>query len=90
MPKRFRRAIQALLVSAIVLVELVPAFSDAPVVVAVVLSREAAPYRQALRGFVAGAERLQQDYSTALPHHSLHFVEPVIQPLLRALRHPNR
>jgi putative ABC transport system substrate-binding protein len=51
MPKRFRRAIQALLVSAIVLVELVPAFSDAPVVVAVVLSREAAPYRQALRGF---------------------------------------
>ena len=51
MPKRFRHAIQALLVSAIVLVELVPAFSDAPVVVAVVLSREAAPYRQALRGF---------------------------------------
>ena len=51
MPKRFRHAIQALLVSAIVLVELVPAFSDAPLVVAVVLSREAAPYRQALRGF---------------------------------------
>src|SRR5262245_59736669 len=51
MSKRFRHVIQALLVSAVVLVELVPAFSDSPLVVAVVLSREAAPYRQALEGF---------------------------------------
>ncbi|MGH9866916.1 MAG: ABC transporter substrate-binding protein [Candidatus Polarisedimenticolia bacterium] len=51
MSKRFRHVIQALLVSAVVLVELVPAFSDAPLVIAVVLSREAAPYRRALEGF---------------------------------------
>jgi putative ABC transport system substrate-binding protein len=42
---------QAMVLCVIVLTELVPAFSDAPITVAVVLSREAAPYRQAVRGF---------------------------------------
>ncbi|HKY33979.1 MAG TPA: ABC transporter substrate-binding protein [Candidatus Polarisedimenticolia bacterium] len=46
-----RRAIQAALICLIVLTEMLPAFSDAPVTIAVVLSRDAAPYRQALRGF---------------------------------------
>lgn len=51
MTARVRLAAQALVVCAIVLTELVPAFSDSPLSIAVVLSREAAPYRQALRGF---------------------------------------
>jgi len=42
---------QAVVLCAIVLIELVPAFSDAPLTIAVVMSREAAPYRQAVRGF---------------------------------------
>jgi putative tryptophan/tyrosine transport system substrate-binding protein len=46
-----RRMAQAVLVCAIFLTELVPAFSHSPLTIAVVLSRDAAPYRQALRGF---------------------------------------
>lgn len=51
MSARFRRMAQALLICVVVVTELVPAFSNAPLTVAVVLSRDAAPYRQALRGF---------------------------------------
>jgi putative ABC transport system substrate-binding protein len=51
MSHRLRSATQAMVLCVIVLTELVPAFSDAPITVAVVLSREAAPYRQAVRGF---------------------------------------
>src|SRR5262245_50097901 len=51
MNARFRRMAQAILVCVILVVELVPAFSNAPLTVVVVLSRDAAPYRQALRGF---------------------------------------
>jgi putative ABC transport system substrate-binding protein len=42
---------QALVVCVVLVTELVPAFSHAPLTIAVVLSRDAAPYRQALRGF---------------------------------------
>ena len=51
MNARFRRMAQALLVCVILVTELVPAFSNAPLNIVVVLSRDAAPYRQALRGF---------------------------------------
>lgn len=51
MSHRLRSAMQAMVLCVIVLIELVPAFSDSPISVAVVLSREAAPYRQAVRGF---------------------------------------
>jgi len=51
MTARCRRMAQAVLVCVILITELVPAFSNAPLTIAVVLSREAAPYRQALRGF---------------------------------------
>ncbi|HEY3176554.1 MAG TPA: ABC transporter substrate-binding protein [Candidatus Polarisedimenticolia bacterium] len=51
MTARFRRMAQALVVCVVLVTELVPAFSHAPLTIAVVLSRDAAPYRQALRGF---------------------------------------
>lgn len=69
MNARFRRIAQALLVCAILITELVPAFSNAPLSVVVVLSRDAAPYRQALRGFeevLKGSHRAYkiQEFST--------------------------
>ena len=51
MNARLRRMAQAVLVCVILVTELVPAFSNAPLTIVVVLSRDAAPYRQALRGF---------------------------------------
>jgi putative ABC transport system substrate-binding protein len=51
MGRQLRRLAQVLAVSTIVLTELLPAFSDAPLVISVVLSRDVAPYRQALKGF---------------------------------------
>ena len=51
MNARFRRMAQTILICVVFLTELVPAFSNAPLTVVVVLSRDAAPYRQALRGF---------------------------------------
>ncbi len=46
-----RRGAQAALLCLVLLTELLPAFSDAPLSVAVVLSRDVAPYRQGLKGF---------------------------------------
>lgn len=51
MTARCRRVAQAMLVCIVLVTELVPAFSNSPLTIAVVLSREAAPYRQALKGF---------------------------------------
>lgn len=51
MTARCRRMAQGVLVCVILITELVPAFSNSPLTIAVVLSREAAPYRQAVRGF---------------------------------------
>ncbi|HET6373156.1 MAG TPA: ABC transporter substrate-binding protein [Candidatus Polarisedimenticolia bacterium] len=51
MSARLRRGAQAVILCAVVLTELLPAFSDSPMTIAVVLSRDVAPYRQALRGF---------------------------------------
>src|SRR5881296_1571578 len=51
MTVRCRRMAQAVLVCVVLVTELVPAFSNSPLTIAVILSREAAPYRQALRGF---------------------------------------
>ena len=51
MGRQLRRLAQVLAVSTIVLTELLPAFSDGPLIVSVVLSRDVAPYRQALKGF---------------------------------------
>src|SRR5262245_53354702 len=69
MTARPRRVAQTLLVCVIMVTELVPAFSNAPLNIAVVLSREAAPYRQALRGFeevlrTSGRPYKLQEYST--------------------------
>jgi len=51
MTARCRRMAQAVLVCVIMVTELIPAFSNSPLNIAVVLSREAAPYRHALKGF---------------------------------------
>src|SRR5262249_46848003 len=51
MTVRSRRMAQVVLVCVVLITELVPAFSNAPLTIAVVLSREAPPYRQALKGF---------------------------------------
>ena len=53
---RMRYLLQAMLVCVVVVTELVPAFSLGPTTVAVVLSRDIAPYREALRGFQAALE----------------------------------
>ena len=62
MNTRLRRMAQALLVCVILVTELVPAFSNAPLTVVVVLSRDAAPYRQALRGFEEVLKGSQRSY----------------------------
>ena len=69
MNARLRRMAQAVLVCVILVTELVPAFSNAPLTIVVVLSRDAAPYRQALRGFeevLKGSHRAYkiQEFST--------------------------
>jgi len=52
MKGRLRRLFQTVVLCAVVLIELVPAaFSNSPYRIAIVLSRDAAPYRQALEGF---------------------------------------
>ncbi len=51
MMSRWRRMAQAVLVCVVLVTELVPAFSHSPVTVVAVLSRDVAPYREALRGF---------------------------------------
>jgi putative ABC transport system substrate-binding protein len=51
MSARLKRGIQAVLVCVVLLTELLPAFSDAPLTIVVVLSRDITPYRQALKGF---------------------------------------
>ncbi len=49
-----------MLLCVVLVTELVPAFSDGPITVAVVLSRDIAPYRDALRGFRTELERSRQ------------------------------
>jgi len=58
--KRPRGLLRTLLLSVVVVTELVPAFSHGPATIAVVLSRDIAPYREALRGFEAGLQGNQR------------------------------
>jgi len=51
MISRWRRMAQAVLVCVVMVTELVPAFSHTPVAIVAILSRDVAPYREALRGF---------------------------------------
>jgi len=59
---RKRHLLQALLVCIVVVTELVPAFSLGPVTIAVVLSRDIAPYREALKGFELGIHNASRQY----------------------------
>lgn len=59
---RIRRVLQALLVCVVVVTELVPAFSLGPTTIAVVMSRDIAPYREALRGFELGISGAKQQF----------------------------
>jgi len=49
--KRTRRLLQTLVLCVVVVTELLPAFSNGPATIAVVFSRDIAPYREALSGF---------------------------------------
>ncbi len=51
MSRMLRRLAGGLLAGAVVLAALLPARAEAPLIISVVLSRDVAPYRQALKGF---------------------------------------
>lgn len=59
---RPKRLLRALLLCAVLVIELVPAFSDGPITIALVLSRDIAPYREALRGFKSELESSRQKF----------------------------
>jgi putative ABC transport system substrate-binding protein len=59
---RIRHVLQALLVCIVVLTELVPAFSLGPTTIVIVLSRDIAPYREALKGFELDLNNSKRPY----------------------------
>lgn len=54
--------LRSLLLCLVVVTELAPAFSGGPATIAVVLSRDIAPYREALRGFQSSLDTGRQQY----------------------------
>lgn len=48
---RHKRLLRTLLLCVVLVIKLAPAFSDGPVTIAVILSRDITPYREALKGF---------------------------------------
>jgi len=60
--KRKKPALRIVLLCIVIITELVPAFSNGPVTVAVVLSRDIAPYREALRGFKQVLEKAGEKF----------------------------
>jgi len=57
-----RHVLQALLACVVVFTELVPAFSLGPATIVIVLSRDIAPYREALKGFETSLNNAKQQY----------------------------
>lgn len=60
--KRIGPLLRIFLLCVVIVTELVPAFSNGPVTIAVVLSRDIAPYREALRGFQSELEASGQKF----------------------------
>ncbi len=60
--KRTRPLLHALVLCVVVVTELVPAFSNGPAMIAVVMSRDIAPYREALKGFEGELKGARQQF----------------------------
>jgi putative ABC transport system substrate-binding protein len=81
--QRPRGLLRTLLLCVVVVIELAPAFSNGPRTIAVVMSRDIAPYREALKGFEArinesrAAFRIAEFNVEAAGHDPQEFIERI-------------